>query len=162
MFIIDSSTSQHIVCDPRLFTPYQTEPSSEDKILLLANRKLMDTVVHGRGSASFKMKDSDGMCRTIKLENVLFIPAFQHNLFSVTAATRKGAVFKFGKEAQFSTPNGVKFCINRSVKLYHIDIQAVHQEYHKNKATTAYSCVVGSDTEATSPARLINIIIFMY
>ena len=78
----------------------------------------------------------------IYLQNALYAPSYKQNIFSVQAATEKGAIIDFSSDkASLTTRNGTKFddnnkkdhlyylnqCKAESVKLVNLDIRVWHQ-----------------------------------
>jgi len=71
-----------------------------------------------RGTAKFCVQSSDGAPREVSLENVLYIPSYRQNIFSVLAAMEKGATVNFSPtSAELVAPNGTTFDIRNSGKL---------------------------------------------
>ena len=78
----------------------------------------------------------------MRLDNVLYVPGFSHNLMSVKTATGKGATFVFGEESYVRAPNSsVKIPLNTENNLYTFKVTASHQ-------FAAVNCVK-ADAEAT-------------
>ena len=66
-------------------------------------------------------KSSDGKIVITKLENVLYVPSFPQCIFSVQAATRKGAKVNFdGDHAELLSTDGTKFPIEHHGRLYYL------------------------------------------
>ena len=58
----------------------------------------------------------------IYLQNALYAPSYKQNIFSVQAATEKGAIVDFSSDkASLTTRNGTKFDINRKDHLYYLN-----------------------------------------
>ena len=79
-------------------------------------------IVLGRGTAKVCVQTSDGEPREVSLDNVLYIPSYRQNIFSVLAATEKGATVNFTPtSAELVAPNGTTFDISKSGKLYYLN-----------------------------------------
>ena len=58
----------------------------------------------------------------IYLQNALYAPSYKQNIFSVQAATEKGAIIDFSSDkASLTTRNGTKFDINKKDRLYYLN-----------------------------------------
>jgi len=88
----------------------------------LADGSKSTGIVQGRGTAKVCVQSSDGEPRDVSLENVLYIPSYRQNIFSVLAATEKGATVNFTPtSAELVAPNGTTFDIRKSGKLYYLN-----------------------------------------
>ena len=75
-------------------------------------------LVQGRGTAKVWVQSLDGRSREVNLENALYIPSYQQDIFSVQAATEKRATVNFSPHsAELVAPNGTIFDIRKSGKL---------------------------------------------
>ena len=70
-----------------------------------------NNVVLKRGTANMKFLDSRGECVDIVLTNALYIPIFPQSIFSVQAATDKGASVSFQPDSAQLSFNGKEFNI---------------------------------------------------
>ena len=61
----------------------------------LADGSRSNGIVQGRGTAKLCVQSLDGAPREVSLENVLYILSYRQNIFSVLAATEKGATVNF-------------------------------------------------------------------
>ena len=84
-------------------------------ILELADGRKPTNIVKGRGAVNVYLKDTKGVCHTVTLENVLYIPSFHQNIFSVKSATDRGASIKFSKDNGFlsSSKSATQFEIRK-------------------------------------------------
>lgn len=56
------------------------------------------------------------------LNNILYVPSINQNIFSVQAAFEKGALIKFSQNSvSLTTGNGVKFKIKKYDQLYYLN-----------------------------------------
>ena len=76
----------------------------------------------GRGNAKVKLYDIKGNLHDVILNNALYIPSYDQNIFSVSAAIEKGACVNIEKEEKyFKAPNGTKFEIEQKGRLYYLN-----------------------------------------
>ncbi len=67
--------------------------------------------------------DSTGRYVTASLKNALYIPSYPQDIFSVQAATEKGASVVFHPmSAELISKDGTKFDIEKHGKLYYLNI----------------------------------------
>ena len=59
------------------------------------------------------------ICMAYNLQSALYAPSYKQNIFSVQAATERGAMIDFSSDkASLTTRNGTKFDINKKDRLY--------------------------------------------
>lgn len=90
IWIIDSGATSHMAHRRDFFTHLNQEV--RDKVRL-ANGDL--TEVKGVGSGTIKLLGQGNKVRTVKVENVLYVPKLETNLLSVKGLTKKGHKIKF-------------------------------------------------------------------
>ena len=79
----------------------------------------MKNVTKGKGTARVEIVDENGIARETFLKDALFIPSFQNDIFSVKAATKRGAQFYFGKDCgSLKADDGTSFPIKCKRGLY--------------------------------------------
>ena len=103
LMLLDSGASDHCFADLSLFTSYT--PFNQPLSGLTAEKGLTFNVV-GRGNIEFQTK-TNGVKRTITIDNALYTPGFRSNLISMSKLSIKGveAIFKDDK-AVIRTQNG--------------------------------------------------------
>ena len=72
-----------------------TNFNSCDHYVELADGSRSNNIVQKKGDVEIYLKDSCGDIHKVLLKNVLYIPSFSKNIFSVQAATMNGACVKF-------------------------------------------------------------------
>ena len=73
------------------------------------------------------VRGMDGTQREVSLQDVLYIPSYKQDIFSVQAATEKGATVNFNANtAELVAPDGTIFDINKSGKLYYLNSVAAN------------------------------------
>ena len=61
----------------------------------LADGSRTTGIVVGKGVASVNLWDTQGMVQSVELRNALYIPSYKQDIFSVKAATERGATVIF-------------------------------------------------------------------
>ena len=129
-FLVDSGASAHILYDPKLF---KSMKPVDAHCIELADGTRCTNVLKGKGEAEIQIHDTNGNTQKLTLNNALFIPSYNQNIFSVQAAADKGAKFTFSAESShMSAPNGTKFKILKDGKLYYLN-KAKHEPMNKEK-----------------------------
>ena len=147
-FLVDSGSTVHIVKDIDKFVKFDKDFNPEQHILELADGSKPTNVVKGRGDVSVCLKDTDGVCHTVKLENVLYIPSFNQNIFSVKSATDRGASVNFSKDNGFlsSSKSATQFEINKHGNLYFLNCVVSSIGLHEKSSDVEKVCSVRERT----------------
>ena len=120
-FIVDSGATNHIV---NSLTHLKTLNISNEKHYIgLADGTFSLGKVKGYGKGMIKIKDLDGRLKSVILKNVLYMPEFSNNFFSVKAATKHGATFNFKEDSATLTKSNINFPLDASGDLYHLKVQ---------------------------------------
>ena len=93
--LVDCGATVHIVNDISHFVRFDKGFESEKHTIELADGSRQKGVVQGKGTAKFTLSDIGGNEQNIFLDNTLYVPTYKQNIFSVQAATSKGAWGKF-------------------------------------------------------------------
>ncbi len=123
-FLVDSGATVHIVNNKNNFVKFDKSFNSQQHILELADGSRPTNLVQGKGEISIRLKDTDGVSHNVTLKDVLYVPSFNQNIFSVKAATDKGAIVQFSKDSGFlSSGNSVsnRFQIHKQGNLYFLN-----------------------------------------
>ncbi|RUS90533.1 hypothetical protein EGW08_001710 [Elysia chlorotica] len=110
--LVDSGASVHIVNDKSKFTKFKENFQSTKHVIELADGTRNRGLALGQGDAEIGVLDSKGNMCSITLENALYIPSFSQNIFSVTAATEKGATVIFSENSGKLYPKSKSTCLN--------------------------------------------------
>ena len=86
---VDSGASKHYCHKREWFTDFKPTPTA----IKLANGSRVNAT--GQGTVTCHTRLADGTTRKIKLRNVLYVPTFTFNLFSVRAFTKHGGTTNF-------------------------------------------------------------------
>ena len=93
----------------------------ETHFIELADGSKANNVALKKDTVEISLCDSFGNISVATLEDTLYVPSYPQNIFSVQAATAKGACVNFFSDsAQLVTKCGTKFNIERCGKLYYI------------------------------------------
>src|SRR6218665_3695169 len=120
--LVDCGATTHIVTDKSKFVRFEQNFKSSGHCIEPADGSRSTGLVQGRGTAKVLVQSLDGRSREVNLENALYIPSYQQDIFSVQAATEKGATVNFSPHsAELVAPNGTIFYIRKSKKLYYFN-----------------------------------------
>ena len=79
-------------------------------------------VVLGKGNANVLLYDVNGHPQDVILNDALFVPSYDQNIFSVPAAIEKGGSINLGKDAkEFKAPDGTMFQVEQRGRLYYLN-----------------------------------------
>lgn len=92
-WIIDSGASSHMTPKKNLFSEINTNHKSD---VIVANGQVIEA--KGIGSVDINVKSGEKSFMTLKLNNVLWVPDLDGNLFSVRKFTSEGNKMKFDHE----------------------------------------------------------------
>ena len=121
-FLVDCGATSHIVKDRSLFVHLDGNFESEKHVIELADGSQCTNVVKGKGEAQVVFHDVEGNPQEVSLTNALYVPSYNQNIFSVQAATNKGAKLTFDKDsANMTSAKNVKFDIQRYGRLYYLN-----------------------------------------
>lgn len=121
--LVDSGATTHIVTDRSKFIEFDGNFKPVDHVIELADGTRTKCVAQGRGDASVKLHDVNGNFHDVLMKNVLYVPSYNSDIFSVQAATEKGATVVFAPNyAELIAGNGkAKFNIEKRDKLYFLN-----------------------------------------
>ncbi|GFO01845.1 CCHC-type Zinc finger, nucleic acid binding protein a [Plakobranchus ocellatus] len=104
--LVDSGASCHIITDKDKFVNFDNSFKASSHVLELADGSRNNSLVHGQGNAVIKVKNSKGHLYTLTLKDALYVPSFSQDIFSVRAATKKGATIIFHQNTGKLIPPG--------------------------------------------------------
>ena len=109
--LVDSGATSHITNDDSLFISTDDSFQPQKHSITLADGTETTGMALKRGTIKFSLKNSDGKIVNGILENVLYIPTYPQNIFSVKAAIRKGSSVHFNSDQPscLVTPSGMMF-----------------------------------------------------
>ncbi|KAI5621190.1 hypothetical protein C0J50_19125 [Silurus asotus] len=119
--MVDTGATFHIITDITMFKSFDSTFRPEKHSVELADGTRCNGVAQRKGNAEVFLIDSGGQQRKAMLKDALFIPSYPQSIFSVKAATAKGAtvVFKENKDTLINN-DGTKFNIHVYGKLYNL------------------------------------------
>ncbi len=137
--LVDCGATTHIINDITKFTSLEERFNPNEHFIELADGSRNNNIALKKGTAEISLQDMSGKCHQVIVENCLYIPSYKENIFSVQAATGKGASVEFSNNSAFlSAQNGTKFEIKKKDRLYYfkkckIVQKASHnlEEWHK-------------------------------
>lgn len=119
--LVDCGATTHIMKDKTSFVNFETNFRPENHFIELADGS-RSNVAQARGTAKVMVLDSNGKPKKITLESALYVPSYRTNIFSVQAATAKGAAVNFEQEhGELIAKDSTKFPINKRGKLYFLN-----------------------------------------
>ena len=87
-FLVDSGCTKHVSCDETMFINFDTDFKPEEHTCELADGTKLKAMAEKRGTAVVFFKNTNGSICEVVLHEVLYIPSFPTNLFSVKAAVK--------------------------------------------------------------------------
>ena len=120
--LVDCGATSHIIKDSSKFIKFDSDFNPSNHFIELADGSRTSGVAHGRGATSVLLFDINDSPHKVRLENALYVPSYKRNLFSVQAATEKGASVSFSsKSAELKASDGTSFPIEKEGKLYYLN-----------------------------------------
>ena len=104
------------------FTKFDDTFQPDKHFIELANGTRANNVALKRGDVDITIVDSSGTPVKATLRNALFIPSYPQDIFSVQAATERGASVTFQPDsAELTYKDGTKFVIEKHGRLYYLN-----------------------------------------
>lgn len=120
LLLVDCGAIAHIVKDEFLFVKYDVTFKAKEHVIECADRSRANNVALKRGDAVVTLMDTNGRDCKVKQTNALYMPSYPQNIFSVRAATDKGATVAFEPgRAHMTAPDGTQFKIVQRERLYY-------------------------------------------
>ena len=108
---VDTGATSHRINDKSKFVDFDSKFDPSTHFIELADGSRANVVL-GKGNAKVKLFDVNGILQDVVLNNALYIPSYNQNIFSVPAAIDKGASITLDKDFKtFKAPNGTSFDI---------------------------------------------------
>ena len=93
--LVDCGATTHVVNKDAYFIDEDPKFNPAEHFIQLADGSRSNNVALKKGTVIVHMRAQSGKMVKVKLENTLYIPTYPQNIFSVQAATQKGATIKF-------------------------------------------------------------------
>ena len=112
--LVDSGCTSHMANDEGLFTEFDSTFKPEHHSLTLADGTKCSGMAEKRGKVEVSLTDSNGVEHSVTLNDVLYIPSYPQNMFSVHKANKqKASVLFLPNSAQLIAHDGTKFNIRK-------------------------------------------------
>ena len=95
--LLDTGATSHIINDKSKFVDFDRKFDPSTHFIELADGSRANVVL-GKGNAKVKLFDVNGILQDVVLNNALYIPSYNQNIFSVPAAIDKGASITLDKD----------------------------------------------------------------
>ena len=136
--LVDCGATTHIINDQSKFRKFDDKFAPEKHYIELADGTRSNNVTLKRGDVEITIMDTTGNRVNVKLKNALYIPTYPQNIFSVQAATERGASVSFNPDsAELVYKDGTKFNIEKHGRLYYLST------FNKNESdsdSVNYTC----------------------
>ena len=143
--LMDSGSTEHILNDKKNFISFEEDYKPQNHYIELANGTKVQNISRGRGTARIPIRDASGRLRSATLSDVLYVPSFPYNIFSVKSATKKGATVTFGGEnGMMRSRNGTNFPISSRNDLYFLNLKNNPQISKRGSAVSTYFARLGN------------------
>ncbi|KAL3970576.1 acetylserotonin O-methyltransferase [Sarotherodon galilaeus] len=127
--MVDTGATSHIITDIQRFKSFDETFTPGRHFMELADGTRTSGVALKRGDVEVYLQDSEGRKVKATLEGALYIPSYPQDIFSVQAATAKGASVTFKKGCnQLIHKNGTRFQISEYERLYYLN--SVTSDHH--------------------------------
>ena len=125
--MVDCGATSHVVNNKSAFISYDDSFVAKRHFIELADGHQTNQVVQAKGTAQYTVMDSNNEPQTILLQDALLAPCFPHSLFSVRAATAKGASVTFTPESNKLTAGNTDFPIQTRDRLFFLQTETKEQ-----------------------------------
>ena len=120
--LVDTGATSHIISDIDKFKNLDENFDSSNHFIELADGSKTSGIVKGKGNASVVLHDHNGSSQNVQLGEVLCVPSYKQDIFSVHAATESGASVLFTPNySKLKAADGTVFDIEKKGKLYYIN-----------------------------------------
>ena len=119
--LVDCGATTHVVTDASKFDHFDKHFNPEKHFIELADGTKANNVALKKGTVKVSLNTSEGKSVNADLENALYVPSYPQDIFSVQAATEKGATVVFRPDsAELIACDGTKFDIEKRGRLYYL------------------------------------------
>ena len=116
VFLVDSGATRHCIVDDSKFIGIDSNFQPHSHTIELADGTVVSGIAEKKGTIELSLKASDGSIVTGTLDNVLYVPSYPQNIFSVKGALEKKSSVHFysDKPSYLQTPDGMIFYLSKS------------------------------------------------
>ena len=120
--LVDTGATAHINNDETNFVDFDPNFKPEKHTVELADGSRQSGMAEKKGSVAVAFRNVQGEVISGTLRNVLYMPTYPQNIFSVSAATEEGCVVIFRKGGgSLISKGGMEFPISSRGKLYFLN-----------------------------------------
>ena len=128
-FLVDSGSTSHIAIELSLFVSFDPSWKPELHTVELADGRIITSLAEKRGTIQTFFRNNQGELCEAMLHDVLYMPTFPSNIFSVKAVLKKGcSVCFYPHHAELITPVGTIFDINCETDLFYLKAYRVSSQ----------------------------------
>lgn len=136
MLLVDCGATSYIITDESQFVSFDESFRPENHFVELADGTRSNKAALKRGDANVSIVDVNGRRITASLKDALYIPSYPQNIFSLQAATKRGATVTFQPDhAEIIYKTGVRFDIEKHGRLYYLNTYG-----NSNSDSVNYAC----------------------
>ena len=140
--LVDCGATSHIITDESKFINFDSNFNSSNHYIELADGSRSSGIISMKGDALVSLFDINGNSHNVLLCNALCIPSYKQNIFSVQAATQKGASVIFDSSiARLKTPDGTIFDIQKLGNLYYLN--SIHHSKQISRSLYEWHKILG-------------------
>ena len=122
--LVDCGATSHILCEESTFVTFDGDFDPATHIIEMADGRREKGLAKKRGTARVKLRDADGHVRECNLYDALYVPSFKQNIFSVQAATKRGASINFSESSASLVSGKTRFKIYKKGQLYFLPMSS--------------------------------------
>ena len=133
LLLVDSGSSNHISNNESKMVNIRKDFKPEHHTVQLADGTKQSGVAMKKGDLPIELRDDNGNVASSVLTDVLYIPSFPQDIFSVNRAVKAGAEITFGKNSQMVCGK-TRFKIHHRDNLFYLDkVQKINVNVAKSE-----------------------------
>lgn len=119
--MVDAGATSHMVNHVNKFKSFDETFRPKSHTVESADGTKCTGMAQKRGTAIIYLLDNRGQQQKAQLRDALYMPSYQHNIFSVARATKGGTILTFKREdSHMTTKDGNRFDIYENGNLYYL------------------------------------------
>ena len=136
--LVDSGCTAHSFNDESVFTEFDPSFQPENHSLTLADGTVCSGMAEKRGKVEVTFTSEKGDEHNVTLNDVLYIPTYPQNMFSVSKANLQNASVVFmPNSAHLIAPDGTKFNIKKERGLFWLKTRIRRRKSHDSVASVS-------------------------